>query len=102
MSELPSDCRQFLAAGQQLSYRADESSIGPIRLNTASELVARTARLRPHRLPGIDDPYTHLDGKYELEVIDLVGKSDEYYPQGLLCWIPVLASFGSVDEVTQR
>jgi hypothetical protein len=98
MNELPSDCLRFLEAGQQLDYCAERTSIGRIHLNHARELAPRIARLRPRGQKSIDDPYAHLDGSYAVELIGLVRESDDYDPAGLLCWIPSLASFGSVDE----
>lgn len=98
MIELPSDCLRFLEAGQQFAYCPDGTSIGRIHLKHAGELVARMARLHPDGQGVIDDPYAHLDGNYAVELIDLVRESDDYDPEGLLCWIPAIKSFGSVDE----
>jgi hypothetical protein len=98
MNELPSDCLRFLEAGQHLDYCADGTSIGRIHLKHASELIARVARLHPDGQGTIDDPYACLDGNYAVELIDLARESDDYDPEGLLCWIPSIESFGSVDE----
>ncbi|HEX5103184.1 MAG TPA: hypothetical protein VFV87_05205 [Pirellulaceae bacterium] len=64
----------------------------------ANDLIARVARLCPNRLASIDNPYAHLDGRYEVELIDLVKESDDYDSAGLLCWMPNVGTFGCVDE----
>jgi hypothetical protein len=98
MNELPSDCLRFLKAGQRLDYCADGTSIGRLHLKHAGELVSRMARLHPDGQGAIDDPYAHLNGNYAVELIDLVRESDDYDSDGLLCWIPTIESFASVDE----
>lgn len=96
-SSLPRDLIAFLEDGHQLEYDVDRSSIGNIRLKSAEDLAISTIALPDGCQSILEDPYSELNGHYHVEVVDLVAESDDYDPQGLLCWIVPLQQFGMLD-----
>jgi hypothetical protein len=96
-TELPDDLLSFLRAGRNLSYDIENSEIGRIRLARETDLTLSTITTFPNCQSIMDDPYEDIDGMYQIDVYDLVAKSDTYRPEGLLCWIVALKCFGCVD-----
>lgn len=97
LPRLPDDLLQFLNDGQQLQYDEDMSSIGRIALKRAADLALTTISVPNGCQSIIDDPYSDLNGHYQVQVIDLVAESEDYPTEGLLCWIVALQQFGSID-----
>jgi hypothetical protein len=98
MIGLPDDLVRFLADGQELQYDPVGTSVGAVALKTLQELSPSLIKTYPRRQDIIDDPFRWLSGRYQVEIVDLIAQSDEYDPQGLLCWIVGLEAFGSVDS----
>ncbi len=97
MNTLPDDLINFLRQSRQLEYDVPNSTIGPIRMKTEKDLELNTISFYPATQSIIDDPYSDLDGLYIAEVIDLISESEDYDPEGLLCWVPSLKSYACID-----
>ena len=97
MCGLPKDAELFFRDGRQLAYDVEGTSVGRIAIRQLSELKVATLTIGPWGQDGINDPYAVLGGKYLIEVIDLVKDSEDYDPEGLLCWIVSLQRFGCID-----
>jgi hypothetical protein len=97
MYRLPDDLIAFLSSKSQLEYDSANSSIGQIKLKSLAELRPSTIEIYDGCQEIIDDPYSCLNGIYEVAVVDLVSQSEDYPTEGLLCWIAALHVFGSVD-----
>ncbi len=95
----PQDLIEFIQAAKQLQYDAAASQIGLVRLKSSEELEPSRLQIPTgcQDIDDVDDPYEPIDGYYEAEVLDLVAHSEKYNPEGLLCWIAALNTFGSVD-----
>lgn len=96
-NELPDDLIAFLGAGRQFDYDADNSVIGRITLKRAADLSLTTIMVYPGCQSIIDDPYSDIEGLYQCDIYDLVAESEDYAPEGLICWIPALKRFGCID-----
>jgi hypothetical protein len=95
--DLPNELLAFLWAGHQLEYDAAKSEIGRITLKRDTDLAVSTITTFPGCQSIIDDPYSDLDGLYQSDVYNLVAESEDYDPEGLLCWIVSLKRFGCID-----
>jgi hypothetical protein len=97
MTALPNDLLSFLRLGRQLEYDEPNSEIGRLMLKSEMDLSLSTITTFPNYQSIINDPYSDLDGLYQIEVYDLVAESERYDKEGLLCWIVAVKRFGSVD-----
>jgi hypothetical protein len=98
MKPLPGETLEYLRAGRALKYDEASSGIGAITLHHVDAVQLTTLNVYPGCQEIMFGPYDDLDGVYEVQVYSLVSKSAVYRPEGLLCWIPALARFGSVDD----
>jgi hypothetical protein len=96
-SELvPKDLLEFLKDGRQLELDGGASEIGQFSLKSADALSLSTIQVYPPA-DFYEDPYEDLDGLYYVDAVDLVARSERYNPEGLLCWIPGVGRFASID-----
>ena len=97
MTDLPNDLLAFLRVSRQLNYDSQKSEIGRITLKSDVDLSTSTITTFPNCQSIIEDPYSDLDGLYQIDVYDLVAESEHYDTEGLLCWIVAVKRFGCVD-----
>lgn len=93
---LPTELRDFLERGEQLSASA-AACCGTVVL-AASPQRATLPVDTDDRPWEVDDPHRGDGGHYEVPAMSLVDDCEhEYNPLGLLVWLPVEACFGSWD-----
>ncbi len=97
MQNLPSDLVDFLQSGDELRYDPTGTSIGQVTLKSLESLGTSIIATDPDCQDIIDDPYDLLDGRYQIEVVNLIAASESYDTNGLLCWITGIQKFGTVD-----
>jgi hypothetical protein len=97
MPNLPQDLVDFLQSGEGLRYDPTGTEIGYVALKSFASLGTSTIAMYPGCQNIIDDPYYLLDGRYQIEVVNLIAESESYDADGLLCWITRIQEFGSVD-----
>jgi len=99
MEKLPSDLRAYLDSNQNFDFMNEGSEVGPISFVSGMDLKLKNFQLTLGPQGEIDDPYGSVfKGFYSCEAYDLVAKSEQYDPKGLLCWIPRLERFGCINE----
>ncbi|HTU22194.1 MAG TPA: hypothetical protein VMG10_29415 [Gemmataceae bacterium] len=95
---LPDDFVSFLDAGKQLEYDPDGCEAGAVTLHRRPDLRLRTFGAHCGGTPyEAEDPGPSL-GVYRVQGVDLIASCDgDYYPEGLLVWLPGELSFGAWD-----
>lgn len=98
MKNLPVDLQEFLARGEQLQFDAKRSYVGKIQLKSLADVSETVLNVFPGAQSlNAPDPYESLPGTYEIVVCDLVADSEDYRPEGILCWLPRLSCYGTID-----
>ena len=95
---LPADLIAFLQRGRQLEFDHRETQIGLVRLKPLDHLRFDELTVTAEGTPmNRKDPHCGEDGCYILRVVDLIGESDSYSPEGLLAWFCDYRVYGSWD-----
>jgi hypothetical protein len=95
---LPADLIAFLRDGRQLAFDHRVTNIGPISLKQLDHLRFDELPVITEGTPQESkDPHHGENGHYILRVVDLIGESELYSPEGLLAWFPDYRTFGSWD-----
>ena len=95
---LPAEFIAFLRAGRQLDFDHRQTEIGPVRLKPLNHLRFEEFAVTTEGTPlERKDPHRGEAGYYALRVVDLIGESDSYGPEGLLAWFCDYGAFGGWD-----
>jgi hypothetical protein len=95
---LPAEFIAFLRAGRQLDFDHRQTEVGPVRLKPLTHLRFEEFAVTTEDTPmERKDPHRGEAGHYALRVVDLIGESDSYGPEGLLAWFCDYGAFGSWD-----
>lgn len=96
--DLPADLVAFLLAGRQLRFDHKKTEIGIVKLKPFDHLQFGAFTVTADDTPlEAKDPHRGEVGYYTLQVIDLIGESAAYSPEGLLAWFCDYEVFGSWD-----
>jgi hypothetical protein len=95
---IPAELIDFLRAGRQLDFDHRQTEVGPVRLKPLNHLRIEEFEVTTEGTPlERRDPHRGEPGYYALRVVDLIGESDSYGPEGLLAWFCDYEAFGSWD-----
>jgi hypothetical protein len=95
---LPAEFIAFLRAGRQLDFDHRQTEVGPVRLKPLTHLRFEEFAVTTEDTPlERKDPHRGEAGHYALRVVDLIGESDSYGPEGLLAWFCDYGAFGAWD-----
>lgn len=96
-SSVPSDAISYLQNHRSFDYDPSMSECGAVVLAPVENLDVRDFWVDGEGQNWADDPHAAEVGYYVVPCIDLVSQVDGFDPEGILVWIPRVASFGSWD-----
>jgi hypothetical protein len=95
---LPPDLIAFLHSGRQLEFDHSVTEVGLVRLKPLDHLRFDEFTVTAVGTPlERKDPHRGENGYYALRVVDLIGESDSYSPEGLLAWFCEYQVYGAWD-----